>query len=52
MSYKPRKASLRGISSHHTSSQNLILDPSPRTSLVWLLNKLHPFLMFFQSLTP
>jgi hypothetical protein len=52
MSYKPGKASLRGISPHHTSSQNLILDPFPKVSLVWLQNKLHPFLMFFQSPTP
>jgi hypothetical protein len=51
MSYKPGKASLRGISPHHTSSQNLILDPLPKINLVWLLNKLHPFLMFFHNPT-
>jgi hypothetical protein len=52
MSYKPGKASLRGISPHHTSFQNLFLDPLPKINLVWLLNKLHPFLMFFHSPTP
>jgi hypothetical protein len=40
------------ISPHHTSSQNLILDSFSKISLVWLQNKLHPFLMFFQSPTP
>jgi len=33
MSYKLGKASLRGISLHDTSSQNLILDLSPKTRL-------------------
>jgi len=52
MPYKTGKGSLRGNSPHHTSSQNLVLDPFPKIRLVCLQNKLHPFLMFFQSPTP
>lgn len=38
-------------SPHQTSSQNLILDPSPGSSLVWLNKTRHSLLIYFQSST-
>jgi hypothetical protein len=46
------KASLRTVSPHHRLCQNLILFPSPTTSLGKLENDSQPFLMFFHNPTP
>jgi len=46
------KASLRTVFPYHRSCQNLILVPSPTTSLEKLENDSQPFLMFFYNPTP
>jgi hypothetical protein len=50
MLYKFGKASLRAWSPHHRSCQNIILEPSHTSNLVWLENIPNPLL--YSSITP
>jgi hypothetical protein len=49
---KTGKASLRTVSPHHRSCQNLFIAPSLTSNLEKIENVSHPFLMFFHNPTP
>ena len=50
--YSLGKDSLRDMSPHHTSSQNLTLVPSPTSNLMNVENLAQPHCIYFQGLTP